>query len=818
MRVIPYHDAWLKSVMREVMSLNARLVFVSSHNEAVLLRRQKQTWCGRVWVLGHLAPGEVMAEVGRDRISEELFSAPSFAQIYYFLLEKIAHFYQTRYKCSLPIQEVRDIAQTFIMLFMGNQDATFFANLTVGYGKKCKAYEHVFAFLHTCVRETSMDFVHHQTVLQESILASDLTESPAVIAVSQPLNDSGYAFVDACKERFKHMSVVLYGEVPRALCVYDAHFFVKRIMGNCTVPDTPSHYAPVCEGYACERYSDEVECVVALAKAYSAKGVVVITSRQLIFLRSVMYRMRAEAVSHWNGLGEFFWDMPDGRRILRCADFLSCHVTAVTLHTVLGDLIPEYVLHDLDKKCLRQEVFSQKKCEYFLRETHPEFLEIVQCVFDSRARFQKAKNGKGKIAILDGLVRKKAFSVPDLEDIWTEFCTSKHMDLLRGHHTFTSVLKSMILGSVVHKRVEENIVFVHPNDARILGGDTVIYAGFYDAARTLIVEESDLPQEVLGLRSHLTHAKDLLDFLGCLSHKNVLCTWHKTGQGGQVHSVSHLWFYAQKKTICQEHEYTRDIPVYVPCETQEASVTVPGSCLPQVLSATQIARLFQNPYDFYMRTILGLEVLPALGDDTARRQEGLFVHAVLALAHRDLRACLRSARTLYPQFFVTHDEARFGRLLHVIADLHGAIDGVSPQVFTEHAGRMTLALSPERALVMRADRIDVWDDFVRIGDFKTGSKEALKALFSEIPVGWQLAVEGLIAYNGGIEGVSQVASCQLCVWHAQGRGAQTFSLTLDAQQAKEIQALLVQRLAAFYGQGSVTFALPEGVKSFYTPS
>ena len=815
-RVIPHHSPWIESVMSEVVHHRARVVFVSSHNEAVLLRRQKQTWSGRVWVLGHLEPGEVMAEVGRGRLPDDLFSAPSFSDTYYFLLEKVDRFYRESYRCFLPIQEARTIVQTFMTLFLHQQSASFFEHLDLGYGKKHKAYQEVFVFLHKCLRGTEMDLVQNQKVLHDSLLASDLVHCPVIIAVSQPLNDSVYGFVDACQELFQGCRILLYGEEPQSLCVHDAHFFIKRILGRRSgCQDSPSQYTNVCDGYACERYSDEVDCVVGLAKDCARKGTVIITSRQLVFLRSIMYRMRAEGLAYWNGLGDFFWDLPDGRWVLRCADFLCHEVTAISLHAVFAELVSEKVLHLFDKGFLRQEVFSRKGCERFFLKNDPEVVETLKFVFESWRNFQAAKDGRTKVGILNALVRKRAFCFQEADAIWGEFCASRYLGFLSVSQGFTAVLKSMIMRSVVHKRVAEHVLFVHPNDARILGADTVICAGFYDVAQNHIVDEAGVPQEALGLRSHFTRSTEILDFLGCLSQKKVICTWHKTGQGGQVRSVSHLWFYAQKRVSCQEHAYTVAPKVYVPYCPQPYSICAASGCLPETLSATQIARLFHNPYDFYMRFVLGLEVLKPLGDDTTSRQEGIFVHAVMAVGYPNLRACMRGARALYSQFFAEKHGARLERLLRVICDLYTVVSS-SGHVFAEHSGSMELDMLPKRTVVMRADRMDVWDDVVRIGDFKTGSKDALKALFSEIPVGWQLAVEGLIAHYGTVDGLSQVAECSLCVWHSQGRGAQTFSMAFDAQKAEEIKNVLVHRLQEYCGQGVVTFALPEGVKSFYT--
>lgn len=817
-RVIPHHSLWIEAVIEEVVRCQAKVVFVSSHNEAVLLRRQKQTWRGRIWVLGHLEPGEVMAEVGRGGVPEELFSAPSWQQVYYFLLEKVAYFYKTRYKCFLPIQEARDIVQAFTMLFFGQDNSkNIFHALNLGYGQRYKAYQEAFIFLDTCVRDAAMDLARNQHILQESVLASDVTKYSAVIAVSQPLNDREYAFIDACKKRFQSLRVLLYGSVPNSLCVHDAFFFVKRIVGNDSeVQSEATQYTALCEGYACERYADEIDCVVALTKERVQSGPVVITSRRLTFLRSIMCRMRAEGMEYWSGLGDFFWDTVDGRWVLRCAYFLSGRMTAIALHTVLEHILPERILHAFDKGCLRQGVFSQNNSERFVDKNYPEFLETLQDIFALWARFQKTKNSAKRVEILNVLVQKRAFCLEEAEDIWSDFCSSKHLTFLSETRGFPVILKSMILQSIMHKRSRESILFMHPNDVRTVGANTVIFAGFFDAAKSPIVDEGSLPTEALGLRARLTRSTEVLDFLGCLSQKNVICTWHKAGQGGQVCAVSHLWFYAQKHAKCRTHVYTAVPRVYEVREAQESRVVASGSCMPSTLSATQVAQLLHNPYDFYMRVVLGLEVLPSLGDETVGRQEGNFVHAVLAKKHKTLRAALRSAHALYPQFFTERDDARLTRLLRVISDLHTASLSASSQVFTEHKGCMDLDMSHKHTLVMRADRIDVFEKTVRIGDFKTGSKDALKALFVEVPVGWQMAVEGLIAHYGVIEGVAQTKACQLCIWHARGRGAQTFSMMMDVVKAKELKDLLRKHLNVYYGAKEVTFSLPDGVKSFYT--
>ena len=816
--VVPLHKDWCAAVAQAVMDVGARVVLVSSHNEAVLLQRKALRWKGRLWVLGHLEPSDVLAELGHKAVPPEWFAFKSYSHMHYFLLEGVQCFYKQKKKTTIPIKEANAIVQAFLKIHSGSEDKEIWANLALGGGQKQRAYYDVFGYLaKTLWKNLTFNRSVLQKNLQQKILTSSLNQAPVIVAVSQLLGDAQYNFIAQIKKRFFNVHVLVYGPKPEKICVHEPGFVVSAVAKD-AANVLPSQYVSELNGYACESYSDEIDKVMDLVRG--SKGTIILTSRHLVFLRSIMCRMRAEHVEYWDGLGDFFWDVPDGRWVLRCARFLCESPTALSVYAVIEALGEDVLdaVYMFDREYLRKNIFSFDGCQEFLRAHNSPLQEALMVLEACWVEFQNADN-KRRLDILGACVRQKRFVSSEAQDIWDDFRASNGWRVFTTVPVFVDTLKNMVTRSIVRTRTHESILCVHPNDARLLRADTVVIAGFYDTPLHGIVDEAALPESAVGLRSLLTRSGEILDFLGCLSQKRVVCTWHKTAPCGRVRSVSSLWFYAQGLTNCLEHACRSNV-VVVPQKTRSAhSVEADGACMPESISATHIALLFHNPYDFYMRVILGLEVLPPLGVHVYAREEGIFVHAVMQKGLVTLRETLRYAQELYGQFFgVCQRDARWNKLMRVIADMYRmSVWQQATHVYTEVRGYWdTYVAGRSIRIVLRADRVSVSpEQGVRIGDFKTGAKERIESLLRETGVGWQLIVEGLAPYYGAIEGVVCSGVCQLEVWYSQGREARVYSLVLSDEDAREFKERLVERLAEYYAKGPVKFVLPEGRDSFF---
>jgi ATP-dependent helicase/nuclease subunit B len=190
----------------------------------------------------------------------------------------------------------------------------------------------------------------------------------------------------------------------------------------------------------------------------------------------------------------------------------------------------------------------------------------------------------------------------------------------------------------------------------------------------------------------------------------------------------------------------------------------PLAARPRTISVTDVDRLKADPYAFYARSILRLSTLEAIDEDATAAWRGTAVHAVLeAWAKEDdcdppalrprAEAMLRGAGT-HPIM-----RALWGpRLLE-------AIDWIAATITAGMAERRRpIAVeawgSAEIAGVKlggRADRIDrLAGGGIAIVDYKTGMAPGA----AQVRAGYaqQLGLIGLIAENGGFEGVTGVAA------------------------------------------------------------
>jgi ATP-dependent helicase/nuclease subunit B len=204
---------------------------------------------------------------------------------------------------------------------------------------------------------------------------------------------------------------------------------------------------------------------------------------------------------------------------------------------------------------------------------------------------------------------------------------------------------------------------------------------------------------------------------------------------------------------------------------------------PRSLSATDIERWISNPYAIFARSILGLEPLPALGQEPDAALRGGIIHEALARfmrrfpnrlppdPHGELLAIGEALLAEYAgdprvaAFWVP----RFERFACWFAETEQIRRTGAARTLAEVAGAHVLpAPVGPFTLKARADRIDMREDGLIITDYKTGTdleRLARGAYSGESP---QLSLEAMIAMEGGFEGLAKARVAALRYISASG--------------------------------------------------
>jgi ATP-dependent helicase/nuclease subunit B len=191
----------------------------------------------------------------------------------------------------------------------------------------------------------------------------------------------------------------------------------------------------------------------------------------------------------------------------------------------------------------------------------------------------------------------------------------------------------------------------------------------------------------------------------------------------------------------------------------------PVEIRPRSISVTEVDRLKADPFAFYARKMLGLMALDPVDADPTAAWRGSAVHEVLEAWMKEddcdpamLRArvdALLESQAAHPLMRALW-QPRLGE----------AIDFVAGQVAANRAeGRRPLAAEEKGNIALGgirlrgvADRIDrLADGGLAIVDYKTGSPPSGRAVGEGYSL--QLGLLGLIAEQGGFEGIEGAAAC-----------------------------------------------------------
>jgi len=800
-RCVPLHENWMGAIHQAMADIHARTVLLSSYNEMVAFHAWPASWHGCVQVLNdldHDGIGDVHASAA---ISVDEHTKR------YFLLKHVLRFYQSRYDVQMPLTEAMAIIRFFLLVRSGNRDISMWNKLDYGMGKKYEIYRHLFTYLSQKLQRYPL----YDTALQQEHMLQGLRErfdavEPVVIAVSQPLSDMLYDFLDDIKVMGQRVIIMVYGDHVASAGVHHPYYFVKRIVGNNDSDAAPTIYASHCYGYVCQHSRDEVGKVLECVHQHYKKTCVMVTSHDRLLLRTIMQRMVLEGIEHWNGLGDFFWDTLDGQWIMACAQFLTSPLASDRLYRMmecLGCAVEQ--LWALDRHYLRTNLFVMERCIDFLKRHGSEMAQTCSDLYEYWRRFQTADNVQ-VFQILQWVVAMRPFVNVRAREIWEELCVNAPPEIWCGGGLLM-VLKHLVQQSVLYKRRSEMVLVVHPNDVRFCPKGTVIYAGMHKKHGDFLLGEETIPAHYVGTRCLLTASSAHLNFLGCLSHDTLICTWSADDAQGRM--AGDMWMVAQQYSSCVTRQYRQNVPLCAPHVPPEPRFEDHSSCMPHTLSATQINMLLNNAYDFYRRYVLGIDPLPIFGGESLRRYEGIVVHHVLQSALPSMKDLMRHGYNVYREAFGPRATSmHWKRLQHVILDLYRAAQRTQgDQVYTEVPGSMTMTLpnSVSLTVTVRADRVDVSDAMVVLGDYKTGSQTRLKALCVDYPVSWQLIVEGLVVLHQGMSVVPPVPTCHLRIWHSVGRGSHIRAMRIDQGNCAQLLNDLRQRLAVFYTGKNVVF-------------
>lgn len=191
----------------------------------------------------------------------------------------------------------------------------------------------------------------------------------------------------------------------------------------------------------------------------------------------------------------------------------------------------------------------------------------------------------------------------------------------------------------------------------------------------------------------------------------------------------------------------------------------PVAARPKAISVTEVDRLKADPYAFYARRMLRLAPLDPVDADPSAAWRGTAVHAVLEQWAK-LDDC--APDRLHARALAMLADERTHPMMRALWQprLMEAVDWIAGQIALDRAeGRRVLATErkgtiPFAGILLSGtfDRIDrLADGSLAIVDYKTGQPPSAKAVRAGYSL--QLGLLGLIAEEGGFEGIDGVARC-----------------------------------------------------------
>ncbi|MDX1924561.1 MAG: PD-(D/E)XK nuclease family protein [Rickettsiaceae bacterium] len=183
---------------------------------------------------------------------------------------------------------------------------------------------------------------------------------------------------------------------------------------------------------------------------------------------------------------------------------------------------------------------------------------------------------------------------------------------------------------------------------------------------------------------------------------------------------------------------------------------------PNKLYATNVELLLRNPYGFFAKKILGLSKRKNLLTKVETSDFGSIIHEIIEIyttqntEFHDLYHKILQERGI-PQFYRNLWLKSVENIIGEISDINYKTKSLEGLIFVEIEGSCEIKIgsintnqnSQSIELSAIADRIEVYDNKIRIIDFKTGAPPSKKDVFSgKSP---QLMVEAIIYSSGGFK-------------------------------------------------------------------
>lgn len=294
-----------------------------------------------------------------------------------------------------------------------------------------------------------------------------------------------------------------------------------------------------------------------------------------------------------------------------------------------------------------------------------------------------------------------------------------------------------------------------------------------------------LPERAIGVAA--------ADFAHLLNGKNVYLTRAERVDGTPTNK-SRWWLRLETVREANFGEVKNNLDIkdtkyalwakYLERAVEQKRISVPKPCppvnlRPRKLSAVNFEMLMRDPYTIFAKYILNLYPLENLDEDVAFRDYGNIVHTVIEKFNNKYNGdsypsdAKKQFLILGEQEFankgISPDVKAFWwpRFIKTIDWLVGVENGYRKEIQKVHneiSGYIDFK-APEGifTITAKADRIDeTKDGKLNILDYKTGKARSTKEICSGMAP--QLPIEGIIAENGGFEGIKNKKVSTLRYW------------------------------------------------------
>lgn len=389
----------------------------------------------------------------------------------------------------------------------------------------------------------------------------------------------------------------------------------------------------------------------------------------------------------------------------------------------------------------------------------------------------------------------EALSSPDpaedwqaLRELFSGFHLAESPQLPCTLQDYSSILSGLMRETAVRgpRRAHPRLKILGLLEARLLDADLIVLGGLSEtvwppAAKTNALLNRQMrawlglssPERRIGQTAH--------DFVQAMGAKQVVLS-HARKNGDAPAAPSR--FLLRMAALAGEEAWTDckargdiylDLARRIDKPLASESIQSPQPCPPVAwrpvkLPVTSIETWRRDPYSIYAERILKLKPLDDVDREDDAAAAGSLLHAAMAEfhqkfahgtlpadAHDQLIACVQ--RAFAPLFsepdFEVFKWPRWKRSLKAYLEWEAERRASRIELLTEMRGEIDIPLfdGSQFTLTARADRIErMADGIIAIADYKTGSPPSAGQISSGLAP--QLTLEGVIAQQGGFEGVS----------------------------------------------------------------